>query len=330
MNPKQYNIFKSDAAPFFFYIDVLPLDLTQYDIPHHVEILKSLQPNPIMPLPLRVDRVYNGESSVLIRPRERVSFPIRDKTIYINPDPFISRGIEKLIYLTEVRASREFAYSLTENNATKWWNSTKCLYGRLKTLEEDFSAFLKAYIYTIVKTKFESGDLLSAAHQYCELIRDICNKRINEKQILVEKKDKEFLADLYEMKIGKVFEKRFKRVDRKLLYPSFIDIEIFNFKDSNFSRTKDEDLKSKSKIMKYIPLLFYDDLLECMLQNLEILKEFEGDIIDPSFLFENNVIKIFDNEISEPEKYTWFKSFDQVDISKIMNSFDPTFPYDLR
>jgi len=153
MSPNQYKIFKSDAAPFFFYIDVLPLDLTQYDIPHHVEILKTLQPNPITPLPLRIDRVYNGEPSVLIRPRKPVSFPIGDKIIFINPDQFISRGIEKLIYLTEVRASREFAYSLNEYNALKWWNSTKCLYGRLKTLEEDFSAFLRAYMYTLVKAK---------------------------------------------------------------------------------------------------------------------------------------------------------------------------------
>ncbi|TFG12134.1 MAG: hypothetical protein EU535_06510 [Promethearchaeota archaeon] len=327
MSPKEYKIFKTDAAPFFFYIDVLPLDLTQYDIPHHVKLLKSIQSNPIMPLPLRVDRVYNGEASILVRPRESVSFPIGDKTIYINPDPFISRGIEKLIYLTEVRASREFAYSLTEYNATKWWNSTKCLYGKLKTLEEDFSAFLKAYIYTIVKAKLESRDLLSAAHQYCEIIRNLCNKRISEKQILVEIKEKEKLTELYEMKHGKVIEKRFKRVDSKLLYPTFVDIEV---KPLEHYDLKAKNFKSKSKIMKYIPLLFYDDLLECMLQNIETLKEFEGNIIDPSFLFDNKIVMVVDNEISEPKKYSWFKDFDQVDISQIMDSFDPTFPYDLR
>jgi hypothetical protein len=82
--------------------------------------------------------------------------------------------------------------------------------------------------------------------------------------------------------------------------------------------------------MKYIPLLIYDDLLECMLQNLETLKDFEGDIIDPSFLFENNIIKVFDDEIQEPEKYSWLKDFNQVNITKIMDSFNPTFPYDLR
>ncbi|TFF91026.1 MAG: hypothetical protein EU548_00055, partial [Promethearchaeota archaeon] len=231
----EYEIFKSDAAPFFFYIDVLPVDLTQYDIPHHVEILKSIQSNPIMPLPLRVDRVYNGEPSILIRPREPVSFPLGNKTLFINPDPFINQGIEKLIYLTEVRASREFTYSLKEDNAKKWWNSTKYLYGKLRTLEEDFSAFLKAYIHTLVKSKMESGDLLNAACEYCELVKDICDKRIQENQILVEVKEKENLTDLYKMKRGKVIEKIFKREDRKLLYPSYVDIEIIDLENSEFS-----------------------------------------------------------------------------------------------
>ena len=67
-----------------------------------------------------------------------------------------------------------------------------------------------------------------------------------------------------------------------------------------------------------------------MLQNLEILKGFEGDIIDPSFLFENDVINVIDYEISDPKKYSWFKSFDQIDINRIMASFDPTFQHTFR
>jgi hypothetical protein len=211
-----------------------------------------------------------------------------------------------------------------------WWNSTKFLYGRLLTLEEDFAAFLKAYLLIMVKAKIESEDLISAAIQYCELIRKICDKRIQEKHITVEIKTKEKLVDLYKLKDGKVIEKRFKRVDSKLLYPSFVDIEVMNLEGVEFSNIQDKKLKIKSTIMKYIPLLFYDDLLECMLQNLEILKDFEGDIIDPSFLLENDIIKLFDKEIPNPEQYSWLQDFNEVNIDLIMNSFEPTFPYDLR
>ncbi|MHA1488043.1 MAG: hypothetical protein ACTSSC_12850 [Promethearchaeota archaeon] len=67
-----------------------------------------------------------------------------------------------------------------------------------------------------------------------------------------------------------------------------------------------------------------------MLQNLKSLKDFEGEIIDPSFLLESNVIKLLDKETSNLEQYTWLKEFDEINIDLIMNTFEPTFPYDLR
>jgi len=337
MSPKaqtDYRIFKHDAAPFFFYIDVLPLDLALYNIPHHVELLKKIQVNPIMPLPLRVDRVYNGVLSTLVRPRNPISFPIGEKiTAVINPTPFVQYGIEKLINFTEIRASKQFAISLSSENVRKWWGATRFLYGKLKTLEEDFAAFLRAYLHHMIVAKLEEGDLISASIKYCELIRDICYKRIHEKHILVEVQDKEKLVDMYKMKEGRVQKKRFKFSKEKLLYPSFIDIEVINTRNIEYSqiyKDQDEVLKKNSKVLKYIPLLFYDDLLECMLQNLESLKDFEGEIIDPSFLLESNVIKLLDKETSNLEQYTWLKEFDEINIDLIMNTFEPTFPYDLR
>ena len=326
--PKGYKTFKYDASPFFFFIDVLPLNLSQYDIPHHAELLKEVQSNPIMPLPLRVDRVFSGKSSILIRPRDPVSFSINEKIAIIDPQPFIQSGIKKLLYFTEVRASREFVLSLTLENAKKWWNSTRFLYGRLRTLEEDFVAFLKAYLHIMVKAKVNNDDLISAARQYCELIREICNRRIREKYILVELKEKEKLVNLYKMKEGNVFEKRFKKTKQEFLYPAFVDIEVVDFKEAGYSQFNSE--KFKGKAMKYIPLLFYDDLLECMLQNLEVLKENECEIIDPSILLDKNIIKLVDKDTSSLDQYTWLKDFNQIKIDSVMNSFKPTFPYDLR
>jgi len=328
--PKEYQIFKYDASPFFFYIDVLPIDVSQYDIPHHVEMLKKVQSNPIIPIPLRVDRVFSGKSTILIRPREPVSFILDENLAVINPQPFIQSGITKLLYFTEVRTSSEFASSLTLENALDWWNSTKNLYGKLKSLEEDFAAFLKAYLHIMVNAKVNDEDLISAATRYCELIRDICNQRIQEKYIIVEIKEKEKLLDLYKIKEGKVFENRFKRTRRELLYPTFVDIEVLDLEEVGYPSINSKNIKFKAKAMKYIPLLFYDDLLECMLQNLEILKDFEGKIIDPSFLLERNLIKLLNKETSNLEQYTWLKEFDEIKIDSIMNSFEPTFPYDLR
>jgi hypothetical protein len=329
----KYKTFKSDAAPFLFFIDVLPIDLTQYEIIHHIKLLKNVKHNPIMPLPLRVDKVYNGELSILIRPSKPISFEIGQEYVAIvNSNKIVEYGIKKLLIFTEIRASERTTISLSKENAIKWCNSTKSIYGRLIILEEDLSAFIKAYLHTMLTAKINETDLVSAAIKYCNIIEKICQKRINDNQIIVQVKEKEKIVELYKMKSRKVLEK-FKRVKKQFLYPSLVDIEILNLEKTGFSEITNGyklDILTKSKVMKYIPLLIYDDLLECMLQNLETLKDFEGDIIDPSFLFENNIIKVFDDEIQEPEKYSWLKDFNQVNITKIMDSFNPTFPYDLR
>jgi len=292
-------------------------------------MLKSLGSNPVMPIPLRVDRVYNGEPSLLIRPREPISFPIGENWVYINPTPLLNLGIEKLIYLTEIRASIEFTTSLKVENVNRWWNSTRINYSKLKYIEEDFSAFLKAYIYTIVKAQLDFEDLNEAAIKYCELVRDICEKRINQNQILVEVKGKEVIKRLYKMKEGKVFETRFKRTTKDLLYPDFVDIELMNHENMKL-QNEEKKVKIKSQVLKYIPLLFYDDLLECMLQNIAILEDYEGEIINPSSLIKKGILILLEDEPPKPERYSWFQDFDEIDINKIMDSFEPTFPYDLK
>ena len=178
----------------------------------------------------------------------------------------------------------------------------------------------------MVKAKVNNEDLIGAAIKYCELIRDICNKRIQEKYILVEVKQKEKLVDMYKMKEGKVFETRFKNVKRDLLYPEFVDIEVLDFEKVEDSQINSKNMKLKPKVIKYIPLLFYDDLLECMLQNLESLKDFEGNILDPSFLLEQKIIIISNVDGFPSDQYTWEKNFDEIDLDAILKSIDPTFP----
>ena len=78
----------------------------------------------------------------------------------------------------------------------------------------------------MVKAKIESEDLISAAINYCELIRDICEKRIQEKRITVETKKKEKIVDLYKMKDGKVIEKRFKSLIR--VKSSWVNLKCHN------------------------------------------------------------------------------------------------------
>lgn len=327
----KFETYKSDGAPFFFYIDVIPLDLAQYEIKNHIKLLKGVANNSIMPLPLRVDRVFNGESSVIVRSREPISFPIDgDLIAMVNPTPFIREGIEKLLIFTEIRSSSDFALSLSHPQAKKWWDATKYLYGRLTTLEEDFATFLRAYLHTVLRAEINQADLVNAAISYCELIRDICNKRIDSMEFLVETKGKKKTVNLYKIKERNVYNK-LKKTRAEFLYPGFLDIEIVDTRMNGFKEIENiqsTSMKVDSKILLYLPLLFYDDLLECMLQNLKKLEESDVEILNPSYLIDKKVILLLENnkiQSTEISKYSWLREFNEIDLDTILESIEPTF-----
>ncbi len=318
---QKFKIFKSDAAPFFFYIDIFPPDPTAFKSPRIKALLEPIKTNLIMPLPMRVDRVFNGGRSLLIRPREPISFLLMDDLVAkVNPEPFLQLGIEKLIYFTEIRAFEKFFVSLTIERLNQWWTSTNFLYAKLIRLEEDFSAFIRAYIHTLLKAKFTQEDLVGAANNYCQMVVDICEKRIKENTILVEISDKEVHVKLYKEKILKYYKKR-KKVEELQYHPELIDIDVYNLVDREFSIVG-EDTKSnldgiKIWKKKYIPLLFYDDLLECMLQNLKTLEDGEEEILDPSLLVDQNVIIVRESKefkALNTDDFSWMKSFANINF----------------
>ncbi|MFX0043451.1 MAG: hypothetical protein ACFE8L_11105 [Candidatus Hodarchaeota archaeon] len=328
----KFKTYKYDAAPFFFFIDVFPADTSDLKHAHYVELINSIKYNPIMPLPMRVDRVYNAENSIVIRPREPTSVMIREDLIAtINPIPFLQLGIEKLVYFTEVIAREKFYKSLSIEHARKWWKSTRYLYGNLSQLEEDFLAILRAYLNTVVKAKLDEGDLAKAAIEYCQIIIDLCNKRIDENSFLVEIRGKERNVLLFRVK-----EVEFRRKGEKLkqtqYHPELLDIEVFNLRERDFPTNKDKQNnllnELRPKVKKYIPLLFYDDLLECMLQNTADLEEDAEELLDPSFLIDQNIIIIQESkglQKSDAEIYSWWSDFEDIKLESIFEAIKATY-----
>ena len=327
----KFKTYKYDAAPFFFFIDIFPPDYINEKNPHLLHLIESINNNPIMPLPMRVDHVFNGERSILIRPREPINFKITDdKTAAINPQLFLQYGVEKLLYFTEVRSREKFSAHFTLDRAMRWWNSTKFLYGNLYSLEEDFSAFSRAYLHTMIKTKFLEGDLINAAKDYCQIVADICRKRMEENSMFIEIKGKQESVNLYKIK-DFTYYKKFKKVNETQYHPELIDIEFFDLTEIGFSKQEDDRTKFgnelKSKVLKYIPLLFYDDLLECMLQNVKNLEDGDNEILDPSFLLENKIIIIVDIKNFEGinyQKYSWWNNFIDLDLEPIIKTIETT------
>lgn len=323
----KFKTYKSDASPFFFFIDIFPLDLKFFDSPHLLALAKHIKNNPVMPIPMRVDRVFNGESSILIRPNSPVTFPMNESILaIINPIPFLQLGIENLLFFTEIRSQQRLLRSLKKQKAKEWWENTRYLYGNLHQLEEDFSAFLKAYIYTIIKAEINEEDITGAAIEYCEIVNNICKEKMLKNKIFVEKKDTQETVKLYRVKTTKR-RKKLSVAKEVEYHPELIDIELFNFSDKGFPKKKDfkNNIQKSydSSIMKYIPLLLYDDLQECMLQNLTILEKNEIELLNPSLLLENNVILLLSSEkieFNDLNKYNWLSDLSEVNIEGVLNS----------
>ena len=318
----KFKTYKSDAAPFFFYIEIFPFDTSLYINPHTSSLIKAIEKNPIVPIPMRVDRVSNGVNSVLIRPKEVISFQISDEQVaVINPYQFLHSGIKNLIYFSEIRSSEQHFKSLSSKNVISWWEATRFLYGNLNRLEEDFSAFLRAYLLTMVKGYVEGDDLVSVAIQYCQIIEDICKKRMEQNRILVEIDGEESALRMYKEK-NQTYYKKFKKVKEKQYHPELVDIEIFNYFSSNWPKETTSKSGIERTVKKYIPLLFYDDLQECMLLNLQYLEENEKVLLNPSMLIEEKIIAIIDSQNFNDDfkdKNLWWNDFNNIKPELILD-----------
>ena len=325
----KFKTYKSDAAPFFFYIEVFPFDSSLYINPHSSSLIKTIERNPIVPIPMRVDCVFNGESSLIIRPRETTSFQISEEQLaVINPSQFLLSGIKNLIYLTEIRSLEQFYKSLSSKNVISWWEATRFLYGNLYRLEEDFSSFLRAYLHTMVRSYVEEDDLVSAAVQYCQIIEDICKKRMEQNRILVEMDGEESTVKMYKKK-DQTYYKKLKKVKEMQYHPELVDIEIFNYSSSNWPKDTTTKNRSDREEKKYIPLLFYDDLQECMLLNLKYLEENEKTILNPSILIEENIITVIDSKDYDDNfkiKNTWWDDFNNINPDLFLKNMHKSHP----
>ncbi|NVM19635.1 MAG: hypothetical protein HWN80_18175 [Candidatus Lokiarchaeota archaeon] len=322
----KFKTYKSDAAPFFFFIDIFPPKPDGFDKPRSSYLANRICENPIMPLPMRVDRVFNGENSIILRPNDPIVFPINESiSAIVNPIPFLQLGFEKLLFYTEIRSFEKFSLSLKKIGVQRWWEATRYLYGNLAQIEEDFSAFLNAYLYTIVKAKINEEDIIGAAVDYCDIVNKICKERLLRNTILVRINNNQENVKLFKEKTTK-YRNRLKTVRKTEYHPELVDIEVFNLSENGFSHEgifKDTIGKNfKSNVLKYIPLLFYDDLQECILQNLKLIETNELEVQSPSYLLDKNVILIQKSEdLSEKElnKYSWLSNLSEINIGTTYN-----------
>ena len=244
---------KSDGAPMIFFIDILPSEMLS---------------NPIMPLPIRIDKITNGEPTLAIFPEEIYSKTYKGQVITFNYHELYSQFFQNLVFFAK-KKYREMLYrNLNKDKIQEWWNKSKPLVAQIPDYARDLAFNLKSYLDAYVNF-LDSQNSDQALLFYIETMIDYCKKRIDENSIQLFYK-------------GKIKEERMYKIKKEHFYPDIVEFDILNEMDNKIHRKA------------VVPIMIYDDLLECFLYNEMQLKKKLG-------IYEEEVI-IEENENNENKK----------------------------
>jgi len=260
----------TDVAPMIFCIDVISSD--QYT-------------NPVIPVPVRIDKISNGEYTYIVLPNMQPQAIIDNSVYYFDLYRFLELGFRNLLAYS-AKKFQEITYRpLNPINVSKWWEDTRNHTCNIPSYTEDITICLQAYLDAYQHWKL-SGDMRGALIQYSEKIIDLCTTRLQSNTITYQRGKTVIKSRMFT-----------ERRDGKKL-PQIWEVDHIN--------------TSNGKVRKraFIPLMIYDDLLECFLSNKAELERGELEIIDFASLEKlkvlgNHLIGINDHfyaiELSSPK-----------------------------
>lgn len=298
---------KRDAAPFFLFPDVFPPGVGPDGSPDD----SNAPPRPVMPVPARVDRVFHGDPALLVRPSEPVTFPLAPEVVAcVDPRPFVRAGVDVMLWLAETRAREFLKANLDPWSANRWWERTRVRISRMPSLEEDVAAVLRAYLHHVVRAHLEGGDPVEAAAGYCQTALETFRRRVLSNQF-------RFVSN------GVVREEVLYHGDpEKRVLPMFYDVDVWNLAQEevrggvNFRDPKPgRNLVRVKGRQQVLPLLLYDDFMDCMTQNLADLSEPDAAerLASPGELLGTSVLVSRGESLVPEGRLDWGVAFDPLE-----------------
>ncbi|MFX1496620.1 MAG: hypothetical protein ACFFBH_03745 [Promethearchaeota archaeon] len=230
--------FKHDIAPIGFYFDLFPTYIFEV---------------PILPLPMRIDKVSNGEPTLfIILDLKRLDALCETLNLIINFELFYSIGIKNLIEYAKSKKKEITLRDLEVKYLRNWWNKSININSYNSDLSDLFTfineEFIKTYSYIIQRNLSPlQEDYRYPLIHYCETIINYIRNKIEENL---------FQIDLHgEIKVEKLYLER-----KNKFYPLIIKMPVHN-------KINDKDYE-----MGFVPYLIYEDLLDCFSYNLNLLK----------------------------------------------------------
>ncbi|MFX1413496.1 MAG: hypothetical protein ACFFA2_06605 [Promethearchaeota archaeon] len=230
--------FKDDIAPVGFYFDIFPTEYFKI---------------PIFPLPMRVDKLSNGEPTLFINLEIHKLDALCEKLdLAIDFKLFYSIGIKNLIEYAKIKKKELTSRDLERKKVKNWWRESNSFSSNNLDLIESFTfinaEFIKMYS-NIIQNNINStqGDFRNTLIRYCESIVDYFRIKI-EKNIFYINIDNE-------LKEEKLYLER-----KNKFYPLIIKMPVH------------DKINDKVYEMGFVPYLIYEDLLDCFSYNLNLLK----------------------------------------------------------
>ncbi|WP_457559456.1 hypothetical protein [Candidatus Harpocratesius sp.] len=221
---------KNEAAPMIFFID-------QIESPNFS--------SPILPMPIRIDRILSKLPTLFIFPHKKSIISFQNKYFSYDYSKLYSLLITNLLKYTEQKYRTLFFKQLSFDLIEIWWKESKKLVSKIHSYSEDLSFILDSYLNAYIRS-LEENDFKHALVGHIDEIIEYCNTKFTENKISFDYKKKTRLKNLYKKKGDYIF-------------PDIIQTDIF-------------DSKRMKTIQKaFVPMFLYDDLLECYLYNKKLI-----------------------------------------------------------
>ena len=248
---------KKDIAPIGFFFDLIPTDLFKV---------------PILPIPMRIDKVVKGETTYFIRfNTAKLNSLFKELNLFIDFKLFFIIGIRNLLDYAKKNSNEIALHSFRKDLVRKWLYNSISVEIDIPDLTEDLtyllSEFLKTYSF-INNLDVNDKRYIKELINYCDRIIAYFQERLESNSIRIKIN-------------GECKEEKIYFIKKSKYYPKIIEINIEKF------RGREKNIVKK---MRFVPYLIYDDILETFFYNKKLLTSKQKKPYNFTFLQEKGII----------------------------------------
>jgi hypothetical protein len=276
--------FHKDIAPIGFYLDIFPTELFQ---------------TPILPLPMRIDKLSNGEPTLFIKLNmKKLESACSKFKLDLNLNNFYLMGIKNFVHYASVKLKELTLRPLDSRKVEEWWETSKSLSAYSPDLMDIFTFININFIETFALIK--ESNLNPSQEDYSKVLLMYCDKVVN---FLREKID----ANTFTLsKDNEVSTEKLYIEKKNKYYPMIIKIPVYN------------ETIQRSYQMEFVPYLIYDDLLDVFFYNANLLRNGEKKTINLKVYEDTQIINTRSATLNGKVQLS---TFDLNDL-KIVKVFD--------